>query len=57
MQTVATREVSCPHCGERASVSLPGEEVDVKVRKSVAAFGEYTTVTCSEDHSYWVYFC
>ncbi|WP_222918108.1 hypothetical protein [Natrinema sp. SYSU A 869] len=57
MQTVAIQEVICPHCEESASVSLPSEEVDVKVRKSVAAFGEYTTVTCSQGHTYWVYFC
>ena len=57
MQEIATRAVACPHCGENANVSLPGGETDVKVRQSVAAFGEYTTVTCSEGHTYWVYFC
>jgi len=57
MQTVATEAVTCPHCGDEASVSLPSEETELKVRHSVAAFGEYTTVTCSNDHTYWVYFC
>ncbi|WP_090611531.1 hypothetical protein [Natrinema salaciae] len=57
MHEVATKAVACPHCGENASVSPPGEGTDVKVRRSVAAFGEYTTVTCSQGHTYWVYFC
>ena len=57
MQVTATKTVTCPDCGEEATVSLPDEHADVRVRKSVAAFGEYTTVTCSRDHTYWVYFC
>ncbi|WP_408957350.1 hypothetical protein [Natrinema sp. 74] len=57
MQDVATTAVTCPHCGENATVSLPAEGADVKVRRSVAAFGDYTTVTCSDGHTYWVYFC
>ncbi|MDS0475849.1 hypothetical protein [Natrinema sp. 1APR25-10V2] len=57
MQDVATSAVSCPYCSESATVSLPGSGTDVKVRRSIAAFGEHTTVTCSEGHTYWVYFC
>ncbi|WP_254765090.1 hypothetical protein [Natrinema marinum] len=57
MQDVAATAVTCPHCGEKATVSLPAAGTDVKVRQSVAAFGDYTTVTCSEGHTYWVYFC
>ncbi|WP_169924374.1 hypothetical protein [Natrinema ejinorense] len=57
MNEVATKAVTCPHCGENASVPLPGGETEVKVRKSIAAFGEHTTVTCSRGHTYWVYFC
>ncbi|WP_254524615.1 hypothetical protein [Natrinema caseinilyticum] len=57
MQEIATKTVDCPFCGENASVALPDEGTDVRVRKSVAAFGEYTTVTCSQGHTYWVYFC
>ncbi|AGB30995.1 hypothetical protein C488_02495 [Natrinema pellirubrum DSM 15624] len=57
MQAIATKAVTCPHCGESATISLPREEVDVKVRQSVAAFGDHTTVTCSDGHTYWVYFC
>jgi|GEM_PF-646554 len=57
MHTVATKVVTCPHCGDEASVSLPSEETELNVRHSVAAFGEYTTITCSNGHTYWVYFC
>ncbi|WP_254531367.1 hypothetical protein [Natrinema gelatinilyticum] len=57
MHQVVTRAVACPFCGENASVALPDEETDVRVRKSVAAFGECTTVTCSQGDTYWVYFC
>lgn len=49
--------VSCPDCGQEIEIPVPDEEVDLKVRKSVAAFGEYTTVTCRQEHSFWVYFC
>ncbi|WP_139326564.1 hypothetical protein [Natrinema saccharevitans] len=57
MQEIATETVSCPHCGTNATVALPATDVEVKVRQSVAAFGDYTTVTCSQGHTYWVYFC
>ncbi|SEW11757.1 hypothetical protein [Natrinema salifodinae] len=57
MQVTATRTVACPHCGEDATVSLPSEDADVNVSHSVAAFGDHTTVTCSQGHTYWVYFC
>ncbi len=57
MQDVATSAVSCPYCSENATVSLPGPGTAVKVRRSIAAFGDYTTVTCSDGHTYWVYFC
>ncbi|MFP8952745.1 hypothetical protein ACLI4Z_07210 [Natrialbaceae archaeon A-arb3/5] len=51
------REVECPRCDERTSVSVPDEGVELKIRRSVAAFGEHETVTCSNGHRYWVYFC
>ncbi|WP_169316572.1 hypothetical protein [Natrinema gari] len=57
MNEVATKAVACPHCGENASVPLPDGETEVKVRQSIAAFGEHTTITCSRDHTYWEYFC
>ncbi|WP_425495419.1 hypothetical protein [Natrinema halophilum] len=57
MQQVTTKAVTCPHCGENNTISLPDEETALAVRKSVAAYGEYTTVTCSRGHTYWVYFC
>ncbi|WP_247002605.1 hypothetical protein [Halosolutus gelatinilyticus] len=57
MQLPATREVACPRCDERTSVRVPREDAELNVRHSVAAFGEYTTVTCSNGHRYWVYFC
>ncbi|WP_306053666.1 hypothetical protein [Natronococcus wangiae] len=54
---LSTREVQCPRCAERASVRVPDEDVELKIGRSVAAFGESTTVTCSNGHRYWVYFC
>lgn len=57
MQQIATEVVGCPHCGENERISLPDAEADVKVRRSVAAFGDHATVTCSRGHTYWVYFC
>ncbi len=57
MQIPVTQEVECPQCGERTSVSVPSEGTELKIRHSVAAFGEHTTVTCSNGHRYWVYFC
>lgn len=57
MQVTKAREVECPRCGERTSVPVPDEDAEVKIRRSVAAFGDHTTVECSNDHTYWVYFC
>ena len=57
MQLQASRDVACPHCAERTTVPLPDEDVEVTIRPYVAAFGDHTTVTCSSDHTYWVYFC
>jgi RNase P subunit RPR2 len=57
MQEIATKAVTCPHCGESTRITRPDEGAEVKVRESVAAFGDHTTVTCSNGHTYWVYFC
>lgn len=51
------KTVSCPDCHQRIEIPVPRESGELKVRKSVAAFGEHTTVTCDQEHSFWVYFC
>ncbi|WP_440763686.1 hypothetical protein [Natronorubrum sp. DTA7] len=57
MQTTAIYQVKCPECATRSSISLPGDDVEPKPSRSVAAFGEQTKVTCSNGHTYWVQFC
>lgn len=50
-------EVACPQCGEGTDVPVPNREVELKVRPSVAAFGEHSVVHCSRGHKFWVYYC
>ncbi|MCU4740568.1 hypothetical protein OB955_08530 [Halobacteria archaeon AArc-m2/3/4] len=63
MATIPRQEpatVSCPYCERETTVSVPddvGADVDLEVRRSVALYGEHTTVVCSADHEFWVYFC
>ncbi|WP_195893037.1 hypothetical protein [Halopiger djelfimassiliensis] len=57
MQRPVTEEIECPHCRERTNVVVPHDDVELKPSRSVAAFGDYTTVTCPNGHEYWVYFC
>ena len=52
-----TVEVTCPHCGDPTGVPPPMDGIELKIRKSVAAFGDYQKVTCSQGHTYWVYYC
>lgn len=53
----AMETVSCPHCERETLVSVPDADVDLEVSRSVALYGDHTTVTCPADHKFWVYFC
>ncbi|WP_425601057.1 hypothetical protein [Halosolutus halophilus] len=57
MQTTATKEVACPQCTARTRIAIADEGVELKVSRSVAAFGEQRAVTCSNGHRYWVSVC
>ncbi|NGM68061.1 hypothetical protein G6M89_03370 [Natronolimnobius sp. AArcel1] len=57
MQVQQTQEIACPTCEETLAVPVPDEDVELKARPYVAAFGDYTTVECSSEHTVWVYFC
>lgn len=57
MQETVICQVTCPECGSRTGVSVPGDDVEARVSHSVAAFGDQTSVTCSNGHTYWVQFC
>lgn len=50
-------EVACPHCDRPTSVSLSDPEAEYHVRPYVAAFGEYSTARCPDDHEFWTYYC
>ncbi|WP_425438188.1 hypothetical protein [Natronorubrum halalkaliphilum] len=56
MQITTIRQVECPHCDTRTSISVPGGDGEPEPSRSVAAFGEQTKVTCSNGHTYWVHF-
>jgi hypothetical protein len=57
MQVPRTRAVACPQCGERSHIPVPERDVELKVSRSVAAFGDHTTLECSNEHTFWVYYC
>ncbi|ADB62029.1 hypothetical protein Htur_3164 [Haloterrigena turkmenica DSM 5511] len=57
MQVTAIREVECPECTKRTTISVPRDGVELKPSRSRKAFGDHTKVTCANGHSYWVYFC
>lgn len=57
MQIADTKHVECPKCGESERVTPPAEDVELKIRTSVAAFGEHSKIHCSQGHTYWVYYC
>lgn len=52
-----TQQVACPKCGENITVSIPEQDVELRVRRSVAAFGDHTIFECSSEHTFWVYYC
>ncbi|WP_207591720.1 hypothetical protein [Halomontanus rarus] len=52
-----TATVSCPHCERETTISIPDDDVDLEIRRSVALYGDHTTVVCPADHEFWVYFC
>ncbi|WP_226041833.1 hypothetical protein [Natrinema sp. DC36] len=52
-----TATIPCPYCERETTVSVPDEDVELEVRRSVALYGDHTTVECSADHEFWVYFC
>ncbi|WP_081603653.1 hypothetical protein [Natronorubrum tibetense] len=54
MQITAIRQVECPVCTSRTTVSIRRDDVEAISNPSVAAFGEQTKVTCSNGHIYWV---
>ncbi|WP_176393151.1 hypothetical protein [Natronolimnobius baerhuensis] len=56
-QVTETQAVACPHCGDTSTIPVPTADVDLQVRPYVAAFGEYRTIDCANDHTFWVYFC
>ncbi|WP_186336486.1 hypothetical protein [Natrarchaeobaculum aegyptiacum] len=51
------RRIACPTCGDDVTTPVPDEDVEPKPRPYRAAYGEYTTLECSNDHTVWVYFC
>lgn len=52
-----TADVSCPKCGESTEIPVPDRKVELRVRSSVAAFGDYGDGTCSHGHRLYVYYC
>ncbi|WP_430540841.1 hypothetical protein [Natrialbaceae archaeon AArc-T1-2] len=52
-----TAYVNCPKCGESITVSIPERDTELRIRSTVAAFGDHTKVACSNDHPFWVYYC
>ncbi len=57
MQVQETREVACPRCGENSRVPVPERDVELKISPYVAAFGDHTELECSNEHTFWVYYC
>ncbi|WP_276256212.1 hypothetical protein [Halomontanus rarus] len=57
MQVTETREVACPQCGENSSIPVPERDVELKVSPYVAAFGDHAELECSNEHTFWVYYC
>lgn len=57
MQVVDVARVVCPICGEDESIPVPAGDVELKIRSTVAAFGEHRKIRCSHGHTYWVYYC
>ncbi|WP_449411964.1 hypothetical protein [Natronorubrum aibiense] len=54
MQVTAIREVTCPYCGVRTSVSIPDSNTELQSNHTVTAFDGQRKVTCSNGHPYWV---
>jgi hypothetical protein len=54
---VETTRVACPNCGAFGRVPAPARGVELRIRGTVAAFGEHTKLRCPEGHTYWVYYC
>ncbi|QLK24314.1 hypothetical protein HYG81_01155 [Natrinema zhouii] len=52
-----TAAIPCPYCEQETAVSVPDGDVELEVRRSVALYGDHTTVECPADHRFWVYFC
>ncbi|MFC6765083.1 hypothetical protein [Natrinema soli] len=57
MQVQETREVACPQCGEHSTIPVPEGDVELKISPYVAAFGDHTELECSNEHTFWVYYC
>lgn len=55
--TDLSREVACPHCDRPTSVPVPDDGAELRVSPYVAAFGEYSTARCPDDHPFWIYHC
>lgn len=52
-----TATVACPRCGAEATVPVPDADAELRIRRSVAAFGDHATATCPAGHGFWVYYC
>ncbi|MFB1062818.1 hypothetical protein [Natrinema sp. H-ect4] len=60
MATTQNQEMAaipCPYCEQETTISVPDGDVELEVRRSVALYGDHTTVECSAGHRFWVYFC
>lgn len=57
MQRTETRTVVCPRCGDPVTTPVPDEDVELKPRPYRAAYGDHTQLECSDEHTFWVYFC
>ena len=52
-----TVPVACPRCGAETTVPVPDADTELRIRRSVAAFGDRAAVTCAAGHDFWVYYC
>jgi hypothetical protein len=57
MQALETQSVACPECGDSVSVTPPSGDVELKVSGTLALYGDHVKVSCSQAHTFWVYFC
>lgn len=60
MATVPGRvlvSISCPYCGQETAVPVPDGNGELEARRSVALYGDHTTVVCPAEHRFWVYSC